>query len=76
MKYYAPLKYRKPSLKVSISFSQTLCIKQTCSETSEVIRRSEDLKDTFLKRNSLPELLDYHFEKLMHVNQNKFSQTN
>lgn len=68
--------YRKPSLKDSISFSQTLCIKQICSETLEVIRRSKDLKDTFLKRDSLPELVDYHLEKVMHVNQNKFSQTN
>ena len=51
------------SLKDSIPFSQGLCIKRICTETSEVIRHFKNLKDAFIKQSYKPELLDYHLRE-------------
>ena len=57
------------ALKDSISYSQALHIKQICSETSEVIKHLEDLKDAFIKRGYQSKILDHRFERAMSVDQ-------
>ena len=58
------------ALKDSIPYRQALHRKKICSETSEVIKRLKDLKDTFIKRGSQSKILARHFERAMNVDQN------
>ena len=42
---------------------QSLCIKQTCSKTSHVIKHLNDLKDAFIQRGYQSKTLKYHFQR-------------
>ena len=55
------------ALKDSIPYSQALCIKQTCSKTSEVIKHLKNLKDAFIRRGYQSKILDHHFERAMNI---------
>ena len=71
-----PLWFSTPkSLKDSIPFIQALRTKRICSESSEVIRHFKDLKIGFIKQGYKPELLDYHLERAMRVDQKALLQT-
>ena len=55
------------ALKDSLPYSQALCIRRICSETSEAIKHLKDLKDAFIIWRYESKILHHHFRRAMSV---------
>ena len=55
------------ALKDSLPYSQALCIRRICSETSEAIKHLKDLKDAFIIWRYESKILHHHFKRAMSV---------